>query len=66
MEKARLTVTQTKKEHELEIEMDSITLKKQGTLAMNNKQNGFEEYVRGFVNNVRILVRVVNYAPEFQ
>ncbi|KAF8471781.1 CYTH-like domain-containing protein [Kalaharituber pfeilii] len=53
----------SKKEHELEVEMSSATLKRQGTLAMARKENGFEELVRGFVNNVRTLVRVVDYVP---
>lgn len=48
-----------KKEHELEIEMDSLTLRKHG-LAINSKGNGFHEYVKGFVDNVRVLCRVVS------
>lgn len=51
----------SKKEHELEVEMDAGVLKKNGALATQQKDNGFEELVRGFVNNVRILVRVVEH-----
>ena len=45
--------------------MDSRVLKKQGALAMQNQENGFEEFVRGFVNNVRALIREVPSSPEW-
>lgn len=45
--------------------MDSRMLKKQGTLAMQHQENGFEDFVRGFVNNVRTLLRVVPYSTEW-
>lgn len=44
--------------------MDSRMLKKQGILMIQNQENGFEEFVQGFVNNVRTLLRVVPYSPE--
>lgn len=50
----------SKKEHELEIEMDSLILRQHGTLAARSKENGFQEYVKGFVDNVRVLCRVLN------
>ncbi|RPB27672.1 mRNA triphosphatase CET1 [Terfezia boudieri ATCC MYA-4762] len=53
------TFETSKKEHELEIEMDSLTLKKHGTLAAERKENGFQEYVKGFVDNVRVLCKVI-------
>ncbi|KAI5808615.1 mRNA capping enzyme beta chain [Peziza echinospora] len=49
-----------KKEHELEIELDTMAVKRQGTLAMRNSPNGFEELVKGFVNNIRVLTRAVD------
>ncbi|KAF3922562.1 hypothetical protein ABW21_db0207778 [Orbilia brochopaga] len=46
-----------KKEHELEIEVDAKRVRDQGKLIMERKPNGFQDLVRGFVDNVRVLTR---------
>lgn len=46
-----------KKEHELEIEVDARRVREQGRLIMDRKPNGFQDLVRGFVDNVRVLAR---------
>lgn len=45
------------KEHELEIEVSSEEVRKQGLLVMNNQPNGYEDLIKGFVDNVRLLAR---------
>ncbi|KAF3082711.1 mRNA-capping enzyme subunit beta [Orbilia oligospora] len=46
-----------KKEHELEIEIDARRVREQGRLIVERKPNGFQDLVRGFVDNVRVLAR---------
>ena len=45
------------KEHELEIEVSSEEIRRQGQLLMNGQPSQYEDLIRGFVDNVRILVR---------
>ena len=47
----------TEKEHELEIELSSAEVRRQGLLARDGQANRYEELVRGFVDNVRVLAR---------
>ena len=49
--------TKPTKEHELEIEVSSEEVRKQGRLVMNNQPNGYEDLIKGFVDNVRLLAR---------
>ncbi|KAF3938813.1 hypothetical protein ABW19_dt0204309 [Dactylella cylindrospora] len=46
-----------KKDHELEIEVDAKKVREQGMLSMEGRPNGFQDLVRGFVDNVRVLTR---------
>ncbi|KAH0565662.1 hypothetical protein GP486_000936 [Trichoglossum hirsutum] len=45
------------KEHELEVEVSTAELRKQGQLARDTGSSAYEELVKGFVDNVRVLVR---------
>ena len=45
------------KEHELEIEVSSQEVRKQGQLVLNAQPNGYEDLIKGFVDNVRLLAR---------
>lgn len=45
------------KEHELEIEVSSLDVRRQGQLARDGKASQYEKLVRGFADNVRILAR---------
>lgn len=50
------------KEHELEVELSTEDILKQGALlAERNPDNRYEELIRGFVDNVKILVRHCKY-----
>ena len=46
-----------KKEHELEVEVSSAEIRKQGQMAMGGEGNRYEEVVKAFVDNVRVLAR---------
>lgn len=46
-----------KKKHELEIEVASQEIRNQGQLARDGQPNQYEDLVKGFVDNVRILAR---------
>lgn len=47
-------------EHELEIEMSAAELRRQGQLALSgDPQNQYEDLVKGFVDNIRVLARAV-------
>ena len=46
-----------KKEHELEVEVNSEQVRKQGLLARDGVGNRYEEVVKGLIDNVRVLVR---------
>ncbi|KAI9885437.1 MAG: hypothetical protein M1823_002743 [Watsoniomyces obsoletus] len=48
------------KEHELEIEVSATKIREQGNLAKDGLPTQYEDLVRGFVDNVRMLNRVVN------
>ncbi|KAI9833891.1 MAG: hypothetical protein M1819_003400 [Sarea resinae] len=48
------------KEHELEIEVSSAEVRRQGNRARNNEVSQYEDLVRGFVDNVRVLARAIN------
>ena len=45
------------KEHELEIELDTAIIRTQAELLRSGQTNGYEDVVRGFVDNVRLLTR---------
>ena len=45
------------KEHELEIEVSSAEVRKQGLLLRNGLPNDYEQLIKGFVDNVRLLAR---------
>lgn len=45
------------REHELEIEVSSAEARRQGRLALEGQANQYEELVRGFLDNIRILAR---------
>ncbi|KAH0538269.1 hypothetical protein FGG08_005140 [Glutinoglossum americanum] len=45
------------KEHELEVEVSTAEIRKQGLLARDTGSSAYEELVKGFVDNVRVLVR---------
>ncbi|KAI4247965.1 MAG: hypothetical protein LQ352_006031 [Teloschistes flavicans] len=45
------------KEHELEVEISSQTIREQGQLAMQKQENKYMELIKGFIDNVRTLVR---------
>jgi hypothetical protein len=42
--------------------MDGAEIRKQGLLAKEKRENGYEQLVKGFVDNVRVLIRAIN--PE--
>lgn len=50
----------TKKEHELEVEVEGEEIRKHGLLAKDKKPNSYEQLVKGFVDNVRVLVRTLS------
>ncbi|KAI4097582.1 MAG: hypothetical protein LQ344_000315 [Seirophora lacunosa] len=45
------------KEHELEVEISSAAVREQGLLVLQRQPNKYEELIKGFVDNVRTLVR---------
>ena len=45
------------KKHELEVEVSSAEVRKQGLLAKEGLPNDYERLIAGFVNNVRLLAR---------
>ena len=45
--------------HELEVELSAAEVKRQGKLAMAQRDNGYEDLVKSFVDNVRILTRLI-------
>lgn len=49
--------SKTEKEHELEIEVSSAAVREQGQLVLAGQPNQYEDLIRGFVDNVRILAR---------
>ncbi|WEW59223.1 hypothetical protein PRK78_004692 [Emydomyces testavorans] len=51
---------QTDFEHELEIEISSAEVRRQGDLALaGDPSNQYEELIKGFVDNIRVLARAV-------
>lgn len=48
-----------KKEHELEVEVDGEEIRKQGMLLREKRPNSYEQLIKGFVDNVRVLIRAV-------
>ncbi|KAE8152607.1 CYTH-like domain-containing protein [Aspergillus avenaceus] len=47
-------------EHELEVEISAAEIRRQGQLAINEDPNNqYEELVKGFVDNIRLLARAV-------
>lgn len=53
----QVTGNKSSKEHELEVEVSGEELRKHGRLANHSKPNAYEYIVRGFVDNVRYIVR---------
>ncbi|KAJ5935279.1 hypothetical protein N7466_004826 [Penicillium verhagenii] len=52
--------TKNEFEHELEVEVSAAEIRRQGQLAMNgDPTNQYEELVKGFVDNIRVLARAV-------
>ena len=49
--------SQAEKEHELEVEVSSAEIRKQGTLLRSEQPNQYADLIRGFVDNVRVLAR---------
>lgn len=49
--------SKAEKEHELEIEVASAEVRKQGLLAKDGRPNDYESLIKGFVDNVRLLAR---------
>ena len=49
--------SKTEKEHELEIEVSSAEVRKQGQLVQAGQPNDYEKLITTFVNNVRVLAR---------
>lgn len=49
--------SKTEKEHELEIEVSSEEVRRQGQLLTHGQASQYEELIRGFVDNVRVLAR---------
>lgn len=45
--------------HELEVELDATLVRTQGLAAMAGQPNRYEDVVKGFVDNVRTLVRML-------
>lgn len=45
------------KEHELEVEISSAAVREQGQLVSQGQPNKYEDLIKGFVDNVRTLVR---------
>lgn len=45
------------KVHELEIEISSAEVRRQGLLAQRGEISQYEDLVKGFVDNVRVLAR---------
>jgi len=43
--------------HELEIEVSSEEVRRQGLLVGNQEPNEYEKLIKGFVDNVRLLAR---------
>jgi polynucleotide 5'-triphosphatase len=52
-------VDQLEKSHELEIEVSTRAILQQGRLAANEEPNEYPALVEGFLDNMRILARVV-------
>ena len=47
-------------EHELEVEVSAAEIRHQGQLAMSDDpKNQYQELVKGFVDNIRVLARNV-------
>ncbi|KAI9816007.1 MAG: mRNA-capping enzyme subunit beta [Pycnora praestabilis] len=51
------SASKTDKEHELEVEVSSAEVRKQGLLVQRGEVSQYEDLVRGFVDNVRTLAR---------
>ncbi|KAI9774227.1 MAG: mRNA-capping enzyme subunit beta [Geoglossum umbratile] len=48
------------KEHELEVEVSAAEIRKQGQLARDTGSSAYEDLVKGFIDNVRVLVRAAH------
>jgi len=47
-------------EHELEIEVSAAEVRRQGDLALaGDPKNQYEDLIKGFVDNIRVLARAV-------
>lgn len=52
---------QAEKEHELEIEVSTQEIRKQGNFLRSGQPNEYERLIRGFVDNVRLVTRHCNH-----
>ena len=50
-------MNKAEKEHELEIEVSSEEVRRQGLLAMTGQDHDYDKLVKGFLDNVRVLAR---------
>ncbi|KAK4697439.1 polynucleotide 5'-triphosphatase, partial [Lecanoromycetidae sp. Uapishka_2] len=50
--------SKTEKEHELEVEVSSAEVRRQGQLLQSGQRNDYGKLIRSFVDNVRVLARV--------
>jgi hypothetical protein len=55
----QVTDNTARKEHELEVEVSGQEIIRHGNLAREKKPNAYEYLVRGFVDNVRVLIRAI-------
>ncbi|KAI9782547.1 MAG: mRNA-capping enzyme subunit beta [Peltula sp. TS41687] len=51
--------TKAEREHELEIEVSAAKVREQGRLVKEGQANQYEDLIKGFVDNVRTLARVI-------
>lgn len=52
--------SKVEREHELEIEVSAAKVREQGRLAKEGQITQYEDLVKGFVDNVRTLARVIS------
>ncbi|CUS09823.1 unnamed protein product [Tuber aestivum] len=55
----QVTDNTAKKEHELEVEVSGQEIIRHGNLVKESKPNAYVSLVRGFVDNVRVLIRAI-------
>ena len=58
------SAVRSEKEHELEIEVSAQKIRSNGLLAKTGQTRPYEDLVKGFIDNVRTLARVVGQGPD--